>query len=50
VTWHVGGEDAHYELPYMPECPECGTPLDEYGECSVCMEDEFYREQTEEAA
>lgn len=49
MSWYVGGEDAYYEPAYMPECPECSTALNEYGECSVCLEDEFYQDYLDAA-
>jgi hypothetical protein len=44
VTWHVGGEDGYYEVPFIGECPTCGTLLvDDDDECSTCAEDEYLR-------
>ena len=35
----------YYELPYVPDCPECGSHLDTYGECHTCMLDEYMQEE-----
>lgn len=42
--------DSYPELPYREPCPECGTPLDGFGECMLCIEDEYYRELSAEEA
>jgi hypothetical protein len=44
--------DGYYELPYLPDCLECGCPLDEDGDCWVCRRDEYeaYLEEKGEAA
>lgn len=34
--------DGYYELPYCAECPECGTPLHDESECTVCIEADYY--------
>ena len=39
----------YYELPYYAECPECGTPMSE-PRCTVCIEDDYYRELRDEDA
>lgn len=33
----------YYELPYYPECDECGSTMDE-AECSVCAEADYLDE------
>jgi hypothetical protein len=48
LTWHVGGEDGYYEVPFIGECPTCGTLLVDENECSTCAEDEYLRGQRDE--
>ena len=38
MTWHVGGEDAYYELPLVWECDGCGNSYFDRDECTVCLE------------
>jgi hypothetical protein len=33
----------YYELPYVPECAECGTPMYEPA-CGVCIEADYLDE------
>lgn len=45
MNWHVGGDDAYYEAEHAPECHECGSHLDKFGECHTCMLDEYLQEE-----
>jgi hypothetical protein len=44
MSWYVGGEGEYYEVPFHGECPTCGSLLVDEPECTVCAEDEYYRE------
>jgi hypothetical protein len=37
--------DGYYELPWVAECPECGSALYDDPECTVCLEADYYGEE-----